>query len=119
MGALKWTDLSGSGRISRAYAKHRRSKSDPGIAKSQKKLLTPNVEEIVNRVGSAYGISASQVLDRHYVEAYWLAAYSMRRVGNLRWWEMSLDAWEFPLHGSHRFKRKLRMERRVRRWMQS
>ena len=54
-----------------------------GIAKAQRKPLTPSVEEIVNKVGSAYGISASEVLDRNHVEAYWLAAYLMRRVGNL------------------------------------
>jgi hypothetical protein len=54
-----------------------------GIAKAQRKPLTPSVEEIVNRVGSAYGISVSQVLDRGHGEAYGLAAYLMRRVGNL------------------------------------
>jgi chromosomal replication initiation ATPase DnaA len=54
-----------------------------GIAKAQRKPITPSVDEIVNTVGSAYGISASQVLDRNHVEAYWLAAYLMRRVGNL------------------------------------
>jgi hypothetical protein len=41
------------------------------------------VDEIVDTVGSAYGISASHVLDRNHVEAYWLAAYLLRRVGNL------------------------------------
>jgi len=54
-----------------------------GITKAQKKPLTPSVGEIINTVGSAYGISASEVLDRNHVEAYWLAAYLMRRVGNL------------------------------------
>jgi REP element-mobilizing transposase RayT len=54
-----------------------------GIAKAQRKPLTPSVDEIINTVGSAYGISALEVLDRNYVEAYWLAAYLMRRVGNL------------------------------------
>ena len=54
-----------------------------GIAKAQRKPITPSVDEIVNTVGSAYGISASQVLNRNHVEAYWLAAYLMRRVGNL------------------------------------
>lgn len=54
-----------------------------GIAKAQRKPSTPGVDEIVNTVGSAYGISASQVLDRNYVEAYWLAVYLMRRLGNL------------------------------------
>ena len=54
-----------------------------GIAKAQRKRLTLSVEEIVNTVGSAYRIAASQVLDRNRVEAYWLAAYPTRRVGNL------------------------------------
>ncbi len=54
-----------------------------GITKAQRKPSTPSVDEIVNRVGSAYGISASQVLDRNHGEAYRLAAYLMRRVGNL------------------------------------
>jgi len=54
-----------------------------GIVKAQRKPLTPNAEEIVNKVGSAYGISAAQVLGRNNVEAYWLAVYLMRRVGNL------------------------------------
>jgi hypothetical protein len=54
-----------------------------GITKAQRKPLTPSVDELVNTVGSAYGISASQVLDRNHVEAYWLAVYVMRRVGNL------------------------------------
>lgn len=55
-----------------------------GIAKAQRKPLTPSVDEIVKAVGSAYGISLSQVLDRtNHVEAYWVAAYLMRRVGNL------------------------------------
>lgn len=53
------------------------------IAKAQRKPLTPSVEEIVGRVGSAYAISASQVLDRNHGEAYGLAAYLMRRVANL------------------------------------
>jgi hypothetical protein len=34
-------------------------------------------------VGSAYGILASQVLDRDHVEAYWLAACLMGRAGNI------------------------------------
>ena len=54
-----------------------------GITKAQRKPLTSSVGEIINTVGSAYGISASEVLDRNHVEAYWLAAYLMRRVGNL------------------------------------
>ena len=54
-----------------------------GIVKAQRKPLTPSVDELVNTVGSAYGISASQVLDRNHVEGYWLAVYLMRRVGNL------------------------------------
>jgi hypothetical protein len=60
-----------------------------GIAKAQRKPLTPSVDEIVNMVGSAYGISASEVLDRDNVEAYWLAVYLMRRVGNLPLWDVS------------------------------
>lgn len=58
-------------------------KAARGITKAQRKPLTPSVEEIINTVGSAYGISASEVLDRNHGEAYWLAAYLMRRVGNL------------------------------------
>jgi len=54
-----------------------------GIVRAQRKPSTPSVDEIVNTVGLAYGISASEVLDRNNVEAYWLAAYLMRRIGNL------------------------------------
>jgi REP element-mobilizing transposase RayT len=54
-----------------------------GITKAQRKPLTPSMGEIIKTIGSAYGISASEVLDRNHVEAYWLAAYLMRRVGNL------------------------------------
>ena len=53
------------------------------LPKAQRKPLTPSVDEIINTVGSVYGISASEVLDRNHVEAYWLAVYLMRRVGNL------------------------------------
>ena len=45
-----------------------------GITKAQRKPLTPRVDEIINTVGSAYGISASEVLDRNYVEGYWLVS---------------------------------------------
>ena len=93
-------------------------KTTRGIAKAQRKPSTPSVEEIVKTVGSAYGIPVNEVLDGNYWEAYWLAAYLMRRVGNPPW-EMLLYAWEFLLAGSHRFKRKLRMERRARRWTRS
>ena len=54
-----------------------------GIAKAQTKPLSPDVNEIVATVGRAYGITTSRVLDRSHVEAYWLAVYLMRRVGNL------------------------------------
>jgi len=49
----------------------------------REKPSTPSVNEIVNTVGLAYGIPASEVLERNNAEAYWLAAYLMRRVGNL------------------------------------
>jgi hypothetical protein len=58
-------------------------RSTQGIVRTQRKPATPGVEEIVKTVGSAYGISASEVLKRKHVEAYWLAAYLMRRAGNL------------------------------------
>jgi REP element-mobilizing transposase RayT len=54
-----------------------------GITKAQRRPLTPSVDEIIDTVASAYGISASEVLDRSNVEAYWLTAYLMRRIGNL------------------------------------
>lgn len=54
-----------------------------GIAKAQTKPLCPGVDEIVATVGRAYDIPASLVLDRSNVEAYWLAVYLMRRIGNL------------------------------------
>jgi putative transposase len=54
-----------------------------GITNAQRKPLTPSVDEIINTVSSAYGISASEVLDRNHAEAYWLVAYLMRRIGNL------------------------------------
>ena len=54
-----------------------------GIAKAQTKPLSPGVNEILAIVGRAYGIAVSRVLDRSHVEAYWLAVYLMRRVGNL------------------------------------
>jgi len=54
-----------------------------GIARAQTKPLCPTVDQIVATVGQAYGVPASQVLDRSHVESYWLAVYLMRRAGNL------------------------------------
>jgi hypothetical protein len=34
-------------------------------------------------VGQAYGLAVAQVLDRSHREAYWVAVYLFRRVGNL------------------------------------
>ncbi|MFQ5683246.1 MAG: transposase [Candidatus Binatia bacterium] len=54
-----------------------------GISRAQTKPLCPGADEMVATVARAYGILASRVLDRSHVEAYWLAVYLMRRVGNL------------------------------------
>ena len=58
-------------------------KAAHGIARAQTKPLCPTVDQIVATVGQAYGVPASQVLDRSHVESYWLAVYLMRRAGNL------------------------------------
>lgn len=58
-------------------------KAVQGIARAQTKPLCPGVDEIVATVRRAYDVPASRVLDRSHVEAYWLAVYLMRRVGNL------------------------------------
>jgi len=58
-------------------------KASYGIARAQTKPLCPTVDQIVATVGQAYGVPASQVLDRSHVESYWLAVYLMRRAGNL------------------------------------
>lgn len=54
-----------------------------GIAKKQIKPKAPAANEIVTVVARKYGIAAKAVLEREHAEAYWLAAYLMRRAGNL------------------------------------
>jgi len=58
-------------------------KAVQGIARAQLRPLRPGAEEIVGRVGRAFGIPPSQVLDRSHAEAYWSAVYLLRRVENL------------------------------------
>jgi REP element-mobilizing transposase RayT len=58
-------------------------KAGRGIAKAQARPKTPSADEIINAVGREYRISAAKVLERSEVEAYELAVYLMRRVGNL------------------------------------
>ena len=43
-------------------------------------------------VGRAYGIRSSHVLDKSHAEAYWLAVFLMRRVGNLSLQEVAEHA---------------------------
>lgn len=54
-----------------------------GIIKAHSTPTRPRPEEIETTVGRAYGLGAAQVLDRRHPEAYWLAVYLLRRVGNL------------------------------------
>jgi len=60
-----------------------KGKAVQGIARAQLRPLRPGAEEIVGRVGRAFGIPPSRVLDRSHAEAYWSAVYLLRRVGNL------------------------------------
>jgi hypothetical protein len=64
-------------------------KATQGIVRVQRKPSTPSVDEIVNTVGLAYRLSASKVLERNNVEAYWLAAYLIRRTPS-EWCEREL-----------------------------
>ena len=54
-----------------------------GLPKAHHMPNRPSPEEIVDRVGRAYGLGAAQVMDRHHPEAYRLAVYCLRRAGNL------------------------------------
>jgi REP element-mobilizing transposase RayT len=59
------------------------SKVVQGISKAHRTPKRPHPEEILTTVGQAYGLAAAQVLDRSHPEAYWVAVYLLRRVGNL------------------------------------
>lgn len=49
----------------------------------QTRPKTPGSDQILNTLAGEYGIAVKQVLDRSHAEAYGLAAYLLRRAGNL------------------------------------
>lgn len=58
-------------------------KTAQGISRVQLQPLRPGVQEVVEVVGRAFGVSPSRVLDRSHQQAYQAAVYLLRRVANL------------------------------------
>lgn len=60
-----------------------KGKPAQGISRVQLQPLRPGVQEVVEVVGRAFGVSPSRVLDRSHQQAYQAAVYLLRRVANL------------------------------------